>query len=100
MSRRALSWTLHMSFSVRSDKSLTRLDVPLWSRLSRFLTAHVESTKANRGREAVQDSRDRRTIGGRSVSALNGAAPCSHPRRLHSRSLTGKQQLRFDLAQS
>jgi hypothetical protein len=48
----------------------------------------------------VPDHRDRRTIGGRSVSALNGAAPCSHPRRLHSRSLTGKQQLRFDLPQS
>ena len=63
-----------MSFSVRSDKSLTRLDVPLWSRLSRFLTAHVESTKANRGREAVQDSRAKPLIQLEFLTAIHCAS--------------------------
>ena len=53
-----------------------------------------------RHRNGATWRRDCRTIGGRSVLALNGVAPCSHLRRLHSRSITGKQQLRFDLDQS
>src|SRR5215207_9447062 len=63
-----------MSSRGRHDKPLRRLDSYLRSHLPRQLATDAENAKARRGGKTAQKPRDRRTIGGRSVLALDNVA--------------------------